>query len=91
VRVTEATGIKIPAINPEQATTDLAVALEQLAGDPLRLAQLAGGGRRRVDQEFNWDRRGEHLARLYVRLLNSTAGTSAVDRSEAVAAARQEP
>jgi len=91
VRVTEATGIKIPAINPEQATTDLAAALEQLARDPLRLAQLAGGGRRRVDQEFNWDRRGEHLARLYVRLLNSAAGTSTVDRSEAVAAARQEP
>jgi glycosyltransferase involved in cell wall biosynthesis len=91
VRVTGATGIKIPAINPEQATTDLTAALEQLAADPTYLAQLAQAGRRRIDQDFNWERRGEQLARLYERLVNPPKGMAQIDRSEAVAAARQKP
>jgi glycosyltransferase involved in cell wall biosynthesis len=74
VRVTQATGIKIPAINPGQAITELATTLEQLAGDRLRLAQLAQAGRLRIDQEFNWERRGEQMTRLYERLLSVTSG-----------------
>jgi len=90
VRVTDATGIKIPAINPEQATTDLATALERLATDPAHLARLAHAGRLRIDQEFNWERRGEQLARLYERLLNSPKETAQIDRGEAAMAAEQE-
>jgi glycosyltransferase involved in cell wall biosynthesis len=91
VRVTEATGIKIPALNPEQATADLAAGLESLATDPTRLAQFALASRLRVDQEFNWDRRGEQLARLYERLLNSPKEMPQIERGEAVLAARQRP
>jgi len=91
VRVTEATGIKISANNPEQAIADLASGLELLAADPTHLAQLALASRLRVDQEFNWDRRGEQLARLYERLLNSPKQTPQIDRGEAVLAARQRP
>ncbi len=90
VRVTEATGIKIQAINPEQAITDITAALEQLASDPSRLAQLAHAGRLRIDQEFNWERRGEQLARLYERLVNDPSGVTQSGRSEAAIAARQE-
>jgi glycosyltransferase involved in cell wall biosynthesis len=91
VRVTDDTGIKIPANNPEQAIADLASGLELLAADPTHLAQLAAASRLRVDQEFNWDRRGEQLARLYERLLNSPKQTPQIDRGEAVLAARQRP
>jgi glycosyltransferase involved in cell wall biosynthesis len=87
VRVTEETGIKIPAINPEQATTDLTAALERLASNPKQLAQLAKAGRVRIDHEFNWDRRGEQLSGLYEKLLRVSEGTSEVyrdaDRSSA--------
>jgi glycosyltransferase involved in cell wall biosynthesis len=91
VMATEETGIKILAINPEQATTDLTAALERLAADPGHLAQLAQAGRLRIDQEFNWERRGEQLARLYQQLVNTPKGFAQMDRSEAAMAARQEP
>jgi glycosyltransferase involved in cell wall biosynthesis len=73
VRVTDATGIKIPAINPEQAIIELTAALEELAGNPSRLAQLAQAGRLRIDQEFNWERRGEQMTCLYEGLLCVTS------------------
>jgi glycosyltransferase involved in cell wall biosynthesis len=91
LQVTEATGIKVPAITPEQAVTDLASAIEQLAVDPARRTKLGQAGRLRIEQEFNWERKGERLARLYERLVNGPTRTAQLDRSEAVAAARQEP
>ena len=48
LRVTEATGIKIPAINPEQATADITAALGRLATDQAHLAELAQAGRQRI-------------------------------------------
>ena len=71
LQVTEATGIKVPATSAEQAVKDLAAAIEQLAIDPSRRAKLGEAGRRRIDQEFNWARKGEQLARLYQRLVNA--------------------
>jgi len=65
MRVTNETGYKIPAITPEQAINDMAAALERLASDPKHYAQLAKAGRLRIDQEFNWDRKGEHMNHLY--------------------------
>ena len=62
LQVTEATGIKVPATSAEQAVKDLAAAIEQLAIDPSRRAKLGEAGRRRIDQEFNWARKGEQLA-----------------------------
>jgi len=41
LQVSEATGIKIPAISPPQVVADLASALKQLAGDPSRRHDLA--------------------------------------------------
>jgi len=91
LRVTETTGIKIPAINPEQTTADLAAALERLASDPTLRAQFAQAGRLRIDQEFNWARRGDQLARLYERLVNPSNGIGQMGQGEAATAPRQEP
>jgi glycosyltransferase involved in cell wall biosynthesis len=90
LQVTDATGIKIPAITTEEAVMDLTSAIEQLAVNPARRAKLGEAGRLRVDQEFNWERRGEQLARLYLRLMPAPNGTVEMNRSEAVMAARQE-
>ncbi|MGB8802816.1 MAG: glycosyltransferase [Candidatus Acidiferrales bacterium] len=70
LQVTEATGIKVPAITTDQVVTDLASAIEQLAVDPERRSKLGEAGRLRIDQEFNWEHKGEQLARLYERLVN---------------------
>ena len=90
LQVTEATGVKIPAINAEQAVTDLASAIEQLAVDPARRAKLGEAGRLRVDQEFNWERRGEQLSQVYIRLVIPPKGMAHMDHSETVTATRQE-
>jgi len=71
LQVTEATGIKIPAINPEQVVADIAAALEQLAVDSSRRARLGEAGRARIEQDFNWEKLGDELVTLYARLLKA--------------------
>jgi glycosyltransferase involved in cell wall biosynthesis len=91
VRVTEATGIKVAAIDPEQAITDLTAALLRLETDPIHRAQLAQAGRLRVDQEFNWERTGEKLVRVYEGLLGERNRVIQTDRIEDAVVASQEP
>ncbi|MFY9530375.1 MAG: glycosyltransferase [Candidatus Acidiferrales bacterium] len=71
VQVTQATGIKIPAITPEQVVADIAAALEQIAGDSSRRARLGEAGRARIEQHFNWEKLGDQLAALYARLVRA--------------------
>jgi glycosyltransferase involved in cell wall biosynthesis len=73
LQVSEATGIKIPAITPQQVVTDLASALRQLASDPSRRAQLGEAARAAVQKNHNWDKKGEQLAALYARLMKQRA------------------
>jgi glycosyltransferase involved in cell wall biosynthesis len=91
VRVTDATGVKVAAIDPEQAETDLTAALLRLEADPIHRAQLAQAGRLRVEQEFNWERTGEKLARIYQGLLCDEKSVIPTDRIEDIVAASQEP
>lgn len=65
LQVTEQTGIKVPAIAPKQVVRDLATALSRLAGDPALRIRLGQAGRRRAEQDFNWDDKGEWINRLY--------------------------
>jgi glycosyltransferase involved in cell wall biosynthesis len=69
LQVSEATGLKIPAISPTQVVADLASALKQLAGDPPRRARLGEAARAAMQEKYNWDRKGEQLAELYARLM----------------------
>jgi glycosyltransferase involved in cell wall biosynthesis len=69
LQVSEATGIKIPAISPPQVVADLASALKQLAGDPSRRARLGEAARAVMQEKYNWDRKGEQLAEVYARLM----------------------
>jgi glycosyltransferase involved in cell wall biosynthesis len=70
LQVTEKTGVKVPAISPEQAVQDLAVAMEWLASDPGLRARMAQAGRERVREQFNWERKGNQLAVLYDELVS---------------------
>jgi glycosyltransferase involved in cell wall biosynthesis len=71
LQVTEETGIKIAAITPDQAAADIAAALEQIAGDSLRRAQLGQAGRLRIERHFNSEMLGDQLALLYARLVGT--------------------
>jgi glycosyltransferase involved in cell wall biosynthesis len=64
-QVTEDTGVKVPARDPEQVVNDLAVVLERLAGDPELRTRLGRAGRERVVQHFEWGKRAQSLDALY--------------------------
>ena len=67
--VTPQTGIKVPAISPRQAVSDLAEAIGRLAEDPCLRARLGAAGRRRVEEHLDWDEKGLLIARLYDSVL----------------------
>jgi glycosyltransferase involved in cell wall biosynthesis len=65
LQVTEQTGIKVPAVSPEQAIRDLATAIERLAGDANLRKQLARAARERVENTFVWDKKLDRLQEVY--------------------------
>lgn len=68
LQVTPETGIKVPAVSPEQAVDDLAASLERLASNPALRARMAEAARRRVREEFSWESKGDHLVALYAEM-----------------------
>jgi glycosyltransferase involved in cell wall biosynthesis len=65
VQVTEQTGIKVPAISPEQAVRDLAMAMLHLAQDPDTKARMSKASRRRVEEQFAWTSKGDRMRQIY--------------------------
>jgi glycosyltransferase involved in cell wall biosynthesis len=65
LQVTDETGIKVPAISPDQAVSGLEQALFRLATDPALRARLGSAARQRVKDHFAWDEKGEFLATVY--------------------------
>jgi glycosyltransferase involved in cell wall biosynthesis len=65
LQVTQETGIKVPAISPEQAVSDLAAAMTELAKDPDLRVRLGVAARQRVREHFDWDQKGVFMANLY--------------------------
>ena len=77
LQVTEDTGIKVPAISPEQVVRDLANGFYKLASDPELRVRLSFGARKRVEEYFNWDKKGLFMAKLYQSLSTVEEGTTA--------------
>jgi glycosyltransferase involved in cell wall biosynthesis len=71
VQVTEETGFKVPAGDPEQAVKDLAVAMRRLSKDHDLRTRMGEAGRRRVDEHFSWSKKGVRVAELYREVLPS--------------------
>ncbi|NMF60546.1 glycosyltransferase family 4 protein [Pseudanabaena yagii] len=70
VQVTDQTGFKIPALDPEQAVTGLAQAINRLATDLTLRSQMGLAGRQRVNQLFNWETKGKFLVDVYAKVLS---------------------
>jgi len=64
-QITEETGIKVPAPDPDRALAGIAKAMERLAGDPQLRSRLGEGGKKRVKEVYDWDLKGEYFAQLY--------------------------
>jgi glycosyltransferase involved in cell wall biosynthesis len=64
-QVSEQSGIKVSADSPKQAVRELAVAMEQLAQDPVRRHCLGKGARKRVQKYFSWDSKREWVNSVY--------------------------
>ena len=70
-QVTNATGIKVPALNPQQAVNDLAEAIKRMRQDAELRKQLAEGARNWVREEFAWTSKGEFMQRTYRSIVHS--------------------
>jgi glycosyltransferase involved in cell wall biosynthesis len=68
LQVTADTGIKVPAASPEQVVQDLANALHKLATNPELRLQLGSEGKKRVQEHFDWDKKGQFMTTLYQSL-----------------------
>lgn len=68
LQVTPETGVRVPAIAPEQAVRDMAETIKQLAADPEGRRQMGVAGQARIAKEFSWQARGKVLQTLYARI-----------------------
>jgi len=75
-RITEQTGIKVPAQEPEQAITALAAAMKQIATDPTLQLQMCEAGRRRVRELYTWKAKGQTLDHVYRQVSASSSITA---------------
>ena len=65
LHVDEDCGIKIPAVNPGQATRDLAAALECLGCEEALPLAMGRAARQRAEGQYHYDRLGERLLEIY--------------------------
>jgi glycosyltransferase involved in cell wall biosynthesis len=65
VQVTEATGLKISPVTPEQVVKDLAKAMIRLAEDKELRISMGQAGQKLVSTMYSWEARGKYLAQLY--------------------------
>lgn len=79
LQVTAETGIKVPAVSPEQVVRDLASAFAMLAANYDFLLRLGRCGRRHVKELFSWKAKSDTLCRLY----STVSDGMAVQRSNA--------
>jgi glycosyltransferase involved in cell wall biosynthesis len=69
VQVTENTGFKVPAINPDQVVNDMSTAMVALAADSELRTCMGQAGQKLVRTSYSLQAQGEHLAQTYNKLL----------------------
>ena len=69
LQVTEETGIKVPAISPEQAVQELATALARLANDPALRVRMGHSAQQRVEECLNWEKTAAFMMEMYTKVV----------------------
>jgi glycosyltransferase involved in cell wall biosynthesis len=75
-QVTERTGIKVAANNPEQAVSDIAQAMSILATNSDIRHAMGEAGRERVRDVYIWEKKGDRLDALYSSVLENAAAAA---------------
>jgi glycosyltransferase involved in cell wall biosynthesis len=68
VQVSDLTGIKVAANDPEQAVGDLAAAMRKLAGSFELRSQMAIAGKQLIQEQHSWTVKGKDLSKLYLEI-----------------------
>jgi glycosyltransferase involved in cell wall biosynthesis len=74
--VTDVTGVKVPAHNPQQAISDLARAMTVLGMNPDLRHTMGEAGRTRIRDEYVWEHKADRLETFYASVLNRTAAVT---------------
>jgi glycosyltransferase involved in cell wall biosynthesis len=69
-QVTQQTGFKVPAPEPEKAVENLADAMQQLATNSQLRTDLGQAGQKRVREVYNWEHKGLIITQLYEEILS---------------------
>jgi glycosyltransferase involved in cell wall biosynthesis len=69
-QVTDETGFRIAANNPEEVVQGMAFAMKQLANHPQLRMQMGQAGQQRVKDAYSWNIKGEFLTQLYEEVLS---------------------
>jgi glycosyltransferase involved in cell wall biosynthesis len=75
-QVTERTGIKVTANNPEQAISDIAHAISVLGTNPDIRHAMGEAGRERVRDLYIWEKKGDRLDALYSSVLENVTAAA---------------
>ena len=76
VQITPETGIKVPALYPEQTVNDLAAAMHRIAENPDLYSEMSKAAKKRARQLYTWDLKGKELVALYERVLSGNSKAS---------------
>ncbi|WP_425097846.1 glycosyltransferase family 4 protein [Tropicibacter sp. S64] len=66
-------GVKVPCGSRQEIVRDFRAALQDLAGDPAALEQMAEAARARVQSHFLWSRKAEQVRHVYDWVLGGKA------------------
>ena len=85
-QVTDQTGFKVAPRDPDQATADMAIAMQRLHDDPALRRRMADAGQQRV-LDFCWDRKISRMNALFAELTSARDAVTQVVPSAALGAA----
>lgn len=71
MQVTQKTGYKVSAQNPEQAVRSLAEAIIHSTCDPELQVRMGQEGQRRVNEVFDWEAKGRFLDQFHERIFKA--------------------
>ncbi len=66
--VSDESGIRVPALRPQETIAGLARAMARLAADPNLVDRMGKAARKRASEAFTWEGKGEQMRRLYESL-----------------------
>jgi glycosyltransferase involved in cell wall biosynthesis len=73
IQVTDKTGFKVNAPDPDLAVQGLAAAMVRLANDPELRLSMGQAGQLRVKEFYNWESRGQQICQLYEEVVRATS------------------